>query len=224
MGFPAQMSGRNDLLIDGKKFCGNAQYRSNGRALHHGTILFDTNFEQMARVLTPQKSDPQKLTAKGVASVRSRVTNLSEYLDGHPYDKAMGSAEFRNLLLSNILPSDAKKQTLSNEEISKIESLHAPLFKSRDWVFDRFQKYEISKSKRFSGGKMELRFNMKNDMISECKILGDFFFAGEIDEVLQKLNGCRFDRDSLKSALSSLFCEQRFYQIGLDELLDCIFD
>ena len=77
LGVHAELSGRNDLLLDGQKFSGNAQYSANGRTLHHGTLLFDADLAVLARYLRP---DEEKLKSKGIKSVRSRVTNLKPHL------------------------------------------------------------------------------------------------------------------------------------------------
>ena len=77
LGVHAELSGRNDLLLDGQKFSGNAQYSANGRTLHHGTLLFDTDLTALSRYLRP---DEEKLKSKGIRSVRSRVTNLKPHL------------------------------------------------------------------------------------------------------------------------------------------------
>ena len=77
LGIPARRSGRNDLLADGRKFSGNAFYKHNGKAYHHGTLMLDVDMEMVQRYLSPSKA---KLAAKGVDSVRSRVVNLREFV------------------------------------------------------------------------------------------------------------------------------------------------
>ena len=79
LGVPAELNGRNDMTVDGKKFSGNAQYIRQGRVLHHGTILFDSDLEAVGHAL---HADAEKLQSRGVASVRSRVTNLRPFLGG----------------------------------------------------------------------------------------------------------------------------------------------
>ena len=77
LGIPAERSGRNDLLADGRKFSGNAFYKHNGKAYHHGTLMVDVDLDRVQRYLSPSKA---KLAAKGVESVRSRVVNLREFV------------------------------------------------------------------------------------------------------------------------------------------------
>ena len=215
MGLPAEMSARNDLLIGGKKFCGNAQYHGNGRVLHHGSILFDTNIEEMVRSLTV---DNDKIISKGIQSVRQRVTNLKDYIDAD-----MDAEEFRNRLLSHMLPNTITRRTLAPADVLRIERTHAELFRSWDWVYGKFAEYQVVGSKRLPGGKVEVRLNLENGIIADCGITGDFFFAGDIGTITRSLQGCRYNRQSVYTALATAMKDNPFFQIGLDELMECIF-
>ena len=77
LGAPAQLSGRNDIVIEGKKVSGTAQRIQDGRILHHGTLLFQSDPEMIAGAL---KADPDKFRSKSTKSVRSRVGNIADYL------------------------------------------------------------------------------------------------------------------------------------------------
>ena len=93
----AEISGRNDLLIDGKKFSGNAMYTKKGKMYTHGTLMYDVDLAEVQRVLTVSK---KKIESKGTKSVRGRVTNLRPYLD-EKYQK-LTIEEFRNRLLMEL--------------------------------------------------------------------------------------------------------------------------
>ncbi|MEL7608883.1 MAG: lipoate--protein ligase [Bacillota bacterium] len=214
MGLDVQMSARNDLLIDGRKFSGNAQYHYGGRVLHHGSILFDTDIEEMARALTV---DGEKLNLKGIRSVRQRVTNLREHLG-----EDMDTLGFGERLLEKLLPPDAKRRVLEPGDVQRIEREHASMFRSWDWVFGKSPEYQVVKSKRLPGGKVEVRLNVTDGVIMECGIAGDFFYAGDIDAVTGSLKGCRYDRERIFEALSKVTWDRSFYQIDLDELIECI--
>ena len=77
LGVQAEVNGRNDMTIDGQKFSGNSQYLRGGRIMHHGTLLFDSDLSVVSQAL---RVDPAKIQAKGLKSVRSRVTNTFSYL------------------------------------------------------------------------------------------------------------------------------------------------
>ena len=215
MGLDVQMSARNDLLIDGRKFSGNAQYHFGGRVLHHGSILFDTDIEEMARSLTV---DGEKLSLKGIRSVRQRVTNLKEHLS-----EDMDTEGFRDRLLTQMLRPGVKKRSLTAEDVLRIEREHASMFRSWEWVFGKSPEYQVVKSKRLAGGKVEIRLNVADGVISDCGIAGDFFYAGDIDAVTNGLRGCQYNRERIYEALTEVTRDRSFYQIELDELVECLF-
>ncbi len=209
MGFDAVMSGRNDLTIGGKKFCGNAQYRLGGRVLHHGSVLFQTDLEEMESCLTV---DNEKFISKGVSSLRQRVTNLKGHLSGN-----IGSAEFGERL-SRLLTAGAKRQALAPADVEAIEQTYAPLFRGWDWVYGKSPDFQVKSAKRLAGGRVEV----EKGVITDCVIGGDFFFAGDICAITERLRGCRYDRDSVYAALSDVMKRQPFYMINLDALVSCI--
>ena len=115
VGIHAELNGRNDMVIDGKKFSGNAQYMRGGRIMHHGTILFDSNASMLAGAL---QVDEAKIRAKGVASVRSRVTNVRPLL---PKDLTL--PEFRRILLESILEeTPGEEYVLTEKDLAIIDS------------------------------------------------------------------------------------------------------
>ena len=122
IGIEAVKSGRNDLLIDGKKFSGNAQFVKKNIMLHHGSILFDTDLTQLVRSLTP---DDEKLISKGIKSVRSRVANVADYMD-----KKISSLEFRDLMLS-FLTKDMETYELSAADEKRVLEIKAELSSTR---------------------------------------------------------------------------------------------
>lgn len=214
MGLNAEMSKRNDLLIGGRKFSGNAQYHSGGRVLHHGSILFDADLDEMTRCLTV---DDEKIRSKGVRSVRQRVTNLREHFGG-----PMDSQAFRDRLLPLLLPDGVKRRALSPTETERIRRTRGPMFQSWDWVFGKSPDFQVVNSKRLPGGKVEVRLNLEKGVITDCSFAGDFFFAGDLGAVTGRLRGCRYDRPSVLAALSGVMGERPFYRIGPDELAACI--
>lgn len=168
VGVAATASGRNDLLVDGRKFSGNAQHAKGGRTLHHGTLLFDTDLSVLSSVLAV---DQEKLKANAVRSVSSRVTNLKQYLP----------AGFTVEDLVSLIAQEMTEHygaTLAeppaNEEIDALAARNA----SDAWLFpDReyLSRYTYRKKKRFPFGTVELHLEMKNDRIEEARITGDFF-------------------------------------------------
>ena len=139
----AELSGRNDLTIDGRKFSGNSQYRYRNRLLHHGTLLFSSNLPDISSAL---KVDPSKFEGKGVQSVRSRVTNISEHLK-----MPLTLAEFKNRITNNIKSSHSEFEVynLSEQELTSINSLEKEKYSTWEWNYGASPAYNISKRKKF---------------------------------------------------------------------------
>jgi lipoate-protein ligase A len=91
LGLNAEFKGRNDVLIDGKKISGNAQYKYKDRMFHHGTLLFNSDLTVLSKALKPNKL---KLESKGIKSNRQRVSNILELMD-----QKMNNQEFLTTLL-----------------------------------------------------------------------------------------------------------------------------
>lgn len=173
LGLKAEFSGRNDLLINGYKFSGNAYYQTKDGKVLHGTILFDTDLEKMSQVLTPNQ---EKLSSKGVKSVKSRVTNLSNLID-------LSCHEFIYLLEKYL---NYNEKILTKEE-NKIISDYQQEFESFEYIYQDRLDYQYLKSKRFEFGEIVLNFNLDNNKIKKIKILGDFFEKKSIDELEKAL-------------------------------------
>ncbi|MGI6781555.1 MAG: lipoate--protein ligase [Acholeplasmataceae bacterium] len=183
LGLNAEFSGRNDLLINGYKFSGNAYYQTKDGKVLHGTILFNTDLEKMAQVLTPTK---EKLESKGVKSVRSRVTNLSNLLN-------IDRDEFVRLL-QNYLNTNEEKLT---EEEDQIIKQYQKDFETFNWIYQDQLNYNQIISKRFHFGEVVLNFNLDNNKIVNIKILGDFFEKNEIVELEEKLKNFNLKNNEL---------------------------
>lgn len=215
LGVKAEFNSRNDLAIEGKKFSGNAQYMKKNKLLHHGTLLFDSDLERLAVALNPSKD---KIVSKGIKSVRSRVTNISEHLG-----KNISVLEFKELLLQNLFEDEKIRQyELSEEEIKNVENLMEKKYKTWEWNYGESPKFNIRKSKRFEGGKVEALIDIKKGTINSCKFYGDFFGNGDLEEVETKLIGHRYEEQEIRGILSKIDIENYFSNISLEELLSCI--
>ena len=108
LGADASFNGRNDLLIDGRKFSGNAQYRLGDCIVHHGSLLYDTNIEQMVASTTV---DPYKVLSKSIKSVRDRVTNISEHLP-----RRLSVEEFKSCMVRHLMRGSTDTYTVTPED------------------------------------------------------------------------------------------------------------
>ena len=215
MGVEANMSARNDLLVDGRKFCGNAQHHSGNRVLHHGSILFDTDIDEMVRCLTV---DDEKIISKGIRSVRQRVTNLKEHIK-----EQMDATAFRDRLLKEMFLGSPKTRALTQEELALADRAAEQKFRSWDWTYGKAPNCKVTKSKRLNGGKVEVCMDVDKGVIANCSIYGDFFFAGELDAVTERLKGCPYTVHSVRETLNHALKAHPFYLIETQELMECMF-
>ena len=193
----AQLKGRNDLVIDDMKFSGNAMYATNGRMFAHGTIMFDSDINEVVNALKVRKD---KIESKGIKSIRSRVTNIKPFL---PKDKQdMTTEAFREEILLKIFGVDSvdqvKTYTLTEEDWVKINEISDKYYRNWDWNYGKSPAFDIERRKRFPIGSIEVRFNVQEGKITEAKIYGDFFGLGDIADVEQAFIGTRYDKSALK--------------------------
>lgn len=208
LGAHAVVNGRNDITIDGKKFSGNAQYVKDGRVMHHGTILFDSNLRTASAALTP---DPEKIVAKGVKSVRSRMTTLREQLPGH-----ITLEEFKSLLLEKLFEGQKMGHyTLSVDDMSEIEALRRARYNTWEWNYGNSPPCDVIRKGRVEGcGTVECRFHIKNGCIDEAALVGDFFSIQEPKLLADRFIGFRPVEDDFKKALEDIDVSE--FIMGLD--------
>ena len=216
LGIKAELSGRNDITIDGKKFSGNAQYVKYGKVLHHGTLLFNSQMEELTRAL---KVSPDKFQSKGIKSVRSRVTNISDYMS-----EAISIDAFKKLLLDFMHEEDMEltEGKLSDIDLAEIDSLMRNKYMTWNWNYGFSPEFNVKQEQRFAGGKLEALIDVKQGVIHGIKFYGDFFGSENPEEIEVLLTGKRYMEDELRGVLSQLNINDYFKGITLDELLSCI--
>ena len=213
LGINAEFSGRNDLMAAGKKFSGNAQFGFKNRFLHHGTVLFDTNLDNLIKSLNV---GDEKIVSKGIKSVRERVTNIKELLN----NPNMSALDFKNEMIA-LLSREMETVYLTEEQKAKIEELETGKFLTWDWNYGNSPEFNITRSKRFAGGKVEIRLNVKRGIITECSIYGDFFGTGDIAAICDLLRGAKYERNELFEILNNAEDAHQFMQISVEDLLSC---
>lgn len=214
MGVSAEFNSRNDLVIKDKKFSGNAQCMSNGYTLHHGSLLFNTDFEQMVRCLTV---DDYKIISKGIKSVRERVTNISDHLP-----KPVDSLKFKELMVKSIMNGSDNEYKLTDEDIKRINEIAKEKFETWQWNYGKSPKFNITKVGRFEGGKIEIKLDVNKGIIENCNLYGDFFGTVDVTKLCISLIGCEYNKESVKAALEKQQMDHVFYNISFDELIDLI--
>lgn len=217
MGINAEASGRNDILIDGLKISGNAQRMANGKLMHHGTLLFDVNIEDMVQALNV---DPDKITSKGVKSVRSRVTNIKEHLpEGTDLKTFWDELQY---FLSN--KGQDAEIILAPEEIAKIEYEAINRFGTWDWIYGASPEFNLKNSKRFAGGRVEVLMDVSEGHIDNVCFIGDYLGLEDVADVEGRLQGTRFKQSDVDAVLSEMDLRKYFGIITKEELLELMFD
>jgi lipoate-protein ligase A len=182
LGVDVTLSGRNDLLVCCKKISGNAQYSRGGRVLHHGTLLYDTDFSVLSSVL---RVDPEKLSAKAIRSVSARVMNLCTVLP-----LSGGVDELSERLLDAMMKKRGGEQCEApeNEEIHALAARNA----SEEWILPNrpyLSEFSVVGKKRYSFGTVELTAEMQGERVKELRLRGDFFGCEPISELEERLRG-----------------------------------
>jgi lipoate-protein ligase A len=217
LGLNAELSGRNDILIEGKKISGNAQFSSRGRMFSHGTLMFDVNLDRVEKALQVKKD---KIESKGIKSVRSRVANITDFLK-----QPMSILEFRSYLLKHIFAGQdpVPEYILSDADWQEIHKISKERYQNWDWNFGESPEFNVMRSKRFSIGSIDVRLDVgEKGIIKNCKIYGDFFGVGDVADIENRLIGRRYDRDDIEAALSDIEVKHYFGEITKEEFIDLI--
>lgn len=213
----AKLEGRNDLLIDGKKFSGNAMYVKNGRMTAHGTILFDSDLEAVNSALKPRQS---KMESKGIKSVRSRVTNIKPFVS-EQY-KQMTTEQFRDSLLLEIFGVDSRDQVkeyvLTEEDWQKVYDIRKERFGNWEWNYGHSPKSSIEHSHKFPFGLVEYKINVEEGKIKAIRIFGDFFGLGDIADIETALQGVLFDKETVQQVFEQFDINKYFGNITAESL------
>ncbi len=218
LGVKCDLSGRNDLVIDGKKFSGIAQSISKGRVLNHGTLLFDSQLDVLSKALNVKRD---KIESKGIKSVSSRVTNIKAYVK-----QDVDVLEFKNLVLKNIFEyfnEPVEIYQLTDEDRESIQKMVDERYGTWEWNFGRSPNFNYKGYGRFAGGCVETRLQVEDGLIDNCKIYGDFFGKGDILVLENKLKGVKYDFDEVKKVLEEFIIEDYLGRITKEEFLGCLF-
>lgn len=214
IGVVAKLEGRNDLVIDGRKFSGNAIAIYKNRVLQHGTLLFSASMANLGEALANR---PEKFTGKSVQSNRSRVTNISEHL--HTPMTIEEFIDYMYRFINSSGYSGYSRYEYTPEDIEAIDKLVKEKYGTDEWNFGHSPKYTFRKVTKFPGGLIELYMNVKRGIIEDINIYGDYFFTRETNEIESLLLGCAHNSDSLRERLSSVALSDYFANISADEFL-----
>lgn len=208
----AQLSGRNDILIDGTKVSGCAFYQLSNRSILHNSLLFDTQLDHLSNALTPAK---EKLQSKGVASVRQRVTNVATYTQ-------LDILSFMDYVRQEMCGTEVHE--LTEEDMKEVAEIEKELA-SDDFVYGKNPKYSLVRKHRFEGvGTLEAHIELKNNIIGSINMVGDYFLLGDIDhDFLSLLKGCAFTREAVEERLQDIDLSTIIRGLKLRQFLRLLF-
>ena len=208
----AQLSGRNDILINGTKVSGCAFYQLSNRSVLHNSLLFDTQLDHLSNALTPAK---EKLQSKGVASIRQRVTNVATYTQ-------LDILAFMDYVRQEMCGTEVLE--LTEEDMKGVAEIEKEL-SSDDFVYGKNPKYSLVRKHRFEGvGTLEAHIELKNNIIGSINMVGDYFLLGDIDhDFLSLLKGCEFTREAVEERLEDIDLSTIIRGLKLRQFLRLLF-
>ena len=214
LGVPAVLQGRNDLLVDGKKFSGNAKLARHGKMIQHGTILLDSEMEVLGEAL---KVNPLKFIDKAIKSNRSRVTNLINYLP-----KETTTNDLKKLLTEEIMKNnpDAARYELTEEDLQGIQQLMDEKYETWDWNFGFSPNYNFQKAIKVPAGFIEVHLDVVHGITEKAKIFGDFFASKPIEELEELLLGQKHETSALEELFSKIDLTEYFGKVTLEEVIE----
>lgn len=216
LGVEAKFTGRNDLEIDGKKICGNAQAYYHGRMMHHGCLLFNVNLGVLSKALNVSKD---KIESKGIKSVRSRVTNI---LDELPNKITID--EFSDMILQEMKEKhpEMTEYIFSEEELKEIQKNMEEKHANWDWVYGKAPKYNIRRDTKYPSGKISVYADIENSTIKNIKIYGDFFGIMDVVEVEDALKGKKYTFEDVLKALQDIDISKYFLGMEKEDIAKAV--
>ncbi len=218
MGVSAEMKGRNDIVVEGKKISGNAQFSSTRRMFNHGTLLLDCDLSQVSQALDVKMT---KIKSKGHKSARARVANIAEFLDA-----PLSTEAFKEKILAGMFPDGAARKTyrLTEQDWASINALVEEKYGQWEWNYGRSPDFDIQRTRHFSAGIIDFRLKVKRGgTIENVKIYGDFFGQHPVSDIEHALVDVRYDKGAVEAALAGFDLYPYFGEVDRSEFIDLIY-
>ncbi|CDQ40689.1 lipoate-protein ligase A [Virgibacillus sp. CM-4] len=219
LGVPAELKGRNDLTVEGRKISGNAMYSTKGKMFSHGTLMLDSEIENVVSALNVRK---EKIESKGIKSIRSRVANISEFLENK-----ITVEQFKEIILQYVFHVDdiidVPRYELSEEDWENVHQISRERYQNWEWNYGKSPSFNIQESYKFDAGFVDVRLDVKKGIIENCKIYGDFFGVGEISVIEDKLTGVRHNRQAIEEALAGVDVPHYLGRISKEDFVNLIY-
>ena len=215
LGVPAEIGGRNDILAGGRKISGNAQFATAGKMFSHGTLLLDSNLDDVTEALKPK---PGKVESKGVKSVRSRVANISEFLR-----EPITVTELRDRILERIFGTRDRavvpSLVMNPLDWRAARDLVERRYGNWSWNYGENPQSNVQRVQRFAAGEIDVRLDVHGGLITGAKFFGDFMGRAEVAALEARLHGLTYERGAIAAALAGVDLRQYFGDIAYDDVL-----
>lgn len=214
LGIEASLKGRNDLVIEDKKFSGNAVAVYKERILQHGTLLYSASMANLSEALANR---PEHFKGKAVQSNRARVTNISDHLSN-----AMTVEEFVTYMekfVTDSLSSKYVRYHYTSQDLSQIAKLTMEKYSKDSWNYGSSPKYGYSKNTRFDWGVLELYMEVQKEIIEEIRFYGSYFFVKETSLLEKKLQGCTNTLEAIRERVKKINLSDYFSNITEEEFI-----
>lgn len=213
LGVNAELNGRNDITVNKRKISGNAQFTDTKSMFSHGTLLFNSDLENVVKALNVKQ---EKILSKGIKSVKSRIANIKEFIK-----EDLSIEEFKDKLIQTIFKKEHSENIfyLSDEQWNDVYKLSESKYRSWEWNYGRSPEFNIQRINRFGFGQIDMRFHVKDGRVTDLKIYGDFLGHGELSEIEEKLIGVKYKKDSITDALKDSDLQLYFGNISLEEFV-----
>ena len=214
LGVPAELTGRNDIFVDGRKVSGYARRLWRDRQIIHGTLMYDVDLDTLARVLDVPGS---KMAVKGIASVKSRVANLKDFLPRFEGLDGLQAA------LQEILAGGDAELPFDDVRRAAVQSLSDEKFSTWDWIYGQSREADLVRSGRLACGTVEARLCLDRGVLTAVAFGGDFLGGLPAAQLAQRLVGVRFERAALRETLDAAEVEKYFDGVSAEDLTALLF-
>lgn len=216
LGVPAELRGRSDIFAGERKISGNAQYATTQRMFSHGTLLFDTNLEEMLRAINPRRL---QIESKAVQSIRNAVANIREFLPDN-----MTVEDLRQALLDGLFDGGPfLTYPLTGADWIKIEDIAETRYNLWSWNYGRSPQFNVQKSTRFSIGKVDARIDVAEGRIRSIRLFGDFSGRLDVAGLEAHLSGVPYGREQLLAALEGVNLDDYFGEMNAGTFIDLLY-
>jgi len=216
LGVNAGLGGRNDIIVDGRKISGNAQFTNMKSMFSHGTLLFNSHLENVVEALNV-KID--KIESKGIKSIRSRVANITEFLN-----ERMSIDEFQEIITESIFNGKENiiEQEIADKDWQEVYKLSNTKYRTWEWNYGRSPEFNIQKIKRFDFGQIDTRIFVKDGKIEDIKFFGDYLGYGETEDIEGMLRKRNYREQDLKEVLKNVDLKFYFGDLSPEDFVRCV--